>query len=393
MKKLLSITILLSLISLFSACHDLVFANILEDVPPEEATVNGSINSITRYSIGSNEYLVSYSQDGLIYKSKDDNFHGAWSKYEHLPFTLQNYSYYDSQHYGQQIIKTAADSTTLYIITCEYTYDSYLGTNVPKKFYIWAANLSNWTSDPGWTDLNSSGTFLTFYKEGNYYYTNFNVFCTNAPQKSHRKAFFRNEDKVYNLNGTSAPTVNSSPVRLSSEPAGNGKLDSAIWFGGQIYLLDAIASVTNETYTANPTYYYLAQDESADVYYSNGSAPCTKALDAGEAVSALAVTKDALLIGRSSISTSGTYGGIVKAKVNNWIPESELTGFTTNAAAQMPSSYLINTLLVIDAEKGETETAMYSTMIFRTVGTSSSVNYDNIGMWSYYPSRGNWNRE
>jgi hypothetical protein len=47
----------------------------------------------------------------------------------------------------------------------------------------------------------------------------------------------------------------------------------------------------------------------------------------------------------------------------------------------------------VDSSQNETETAIYGSVIFRTIGTSSAVNYDNVGMWSYYPSRGNWNRE
>jgi hypothetical protein len=396
MKKNISKSIILALLllPLVTGCHDLVFSNILEDVVPEEATVSGSINSITRYTVGSGEYLVSYSQNGLIYKSKDDNHHGAWKVYKHLPFELHHYDYYDTKHYGQQIIKTAADSTNLYVVAVEYENHSSLGTNIPSICHIWAANIDDWeSSSVSWTDLNPSGTYTTIYRDGNYYYSNFNVFCTNAPQKGHRRAYLRNGDStLYLLNGTSLTTT--SATKLPCESGGDGKIDSAIYFDGY-YVLDAIAATTNETYSSGPTHFYFAPDKSSRVYFGqNASSVDSTSIDAGEAVSCLAITKNALLIGRANVEkSSASYGGIVKANATNYVPEGSLSAFTTNAAAQMPSSYMINTLLAVDSSQNETETAIYGSVIFRTIGTSSAVNYDNVGMWSYYPSRGNWNRE
>lgn len=400
MKKNIASLILSTLLLLpfLTGCNDLVFSNILEDVVPEEATVNGSINSITRYTVSSQEYLVTYSTNGIIYKSKDDDFHGAWHKYTHLPFELHYYDYYETTHFGQQIIKTAADENNLYIVTVEYANHPSLGTNYPKHFYIWSAKITSWDSEPLWTDLNADDSIAWAYREGNYYYTDFNVFCTNAPMKAHRKAFARNKNnQLYELKGTTVST-SISATHPNWDIPGDGKMDSVVYFGNAYYLLDGMASTTNETYSANPTHVYFAQDKSSRVYFNVNPGSISESnrsyLDAGEAVSCLAITKNALLIGRANAeSSSASYGGIVKANATDWVPETSLSSFTTNAAAQMPSSYLINTLLAIDSGKNETETAIYGSIIFRTIGTSSSVNYDNVGLWSYYPSRGNWNRE
>ena len=397
MKKIFKTLIISALfLSALTSCHDMVFSNILEDVTPEEATVNGSVNAITRYNVGGEEYLVTNSQKGLIYKKASDNRHGAWKTYNHLPFELHHYDYYNTTHYGQQVVKTAADATTLYVVAVTYQNHTSLGTNYPSHISIWAASLSSWDSTASWTDLNADGTKTYIYQDGNYFKTDFNVFCTNTPKNSHRRAYLRNkESELYQLSASSLNAITAN--KPYEQSGGNGRIDSAIWFNGTVYHLDSLASTTNETTSSDPTYFYYSPDNSRSVYTASGTSQSnliSPAIDAGEAVSCLAITKNALLIGRANTDeTSASYGGIVKANATDYLPESKLSGFTTNAAAQMPSSYLINTLLAVDPSQNETETALYGSIIFRTIGTSSAVNYDNVGLWSYYPSRGNWNRE
>ena len=64
MKKILK-TLALSLlfIPFIAGCKAPVFYEIMRDVAPEEATVNGVITSITRYKSGTEEKLVTFSSD------------------------------------------------------------------------------------------------------------------------------------------------------------------------------------------------------------------------------------------------------------------------------------------------------------------------------------------
>ena len=62
MKKSLLLLTLLSL--LFTSCFNSVFYNITQDVPPEKATVSGIINSIARYTIEDQEFLVLAADGG-----------------------------------------------------------------------------------------------------------------------------------------------------------------------------------------------------------------------------------------------------------------------------------------------------------------------------------------
>ena len=114
----------------------------------------------------------------------------------------------------------------------------------------------------------------------------------------------------------------------------------------------------------------------------------------GEIISSLAVTKDSILIGRGdySVATSNA-GGIVKAKLTNGVPAQELASFGTNASIQLSYSYQILTLLTVDPEQTEEENIIYSSITFKGTGSSAGTSFDNIGLWAYYPDRGNWNCE
>ena len=84
-----------------------------------------------------------------------------------------------------------------------------------------------------------------------------------------------------------------------------------------------------------------------------------------------------------------------KTSLTNGVPGKSLIDFTTNADIQLSSSYLILTLLNTDPSKSELKSTLYASLGFAGSGssTTAAVNYNNIGLWAYYPSRGNWNCE
>ena len=109
MKKILK-TLALSLlfIPFIAGCKAPVFYEIMRDVAPEEATVNGVITSITRYKSGTEEKLVTFSSDGLIWKDATGTSHGQWSCFP------------NSNQLSGKIIKTAADKSNLYVVTITF---------------------------------------------------------------------------------------------------------------------------------------------------------------------------------------------------------------------------------------------------------------------------------
>ena len=77
MKKIALLTLIFS-IFLLSSCQDAIFEAIMEDVIPESATVSGNITNITRYTVGTEEYLFLAADGGLRYKPASNTKHGAW---------------------------------------------------------------------------------------------------------------------------------------------------------------------------------------------------------------------------------------------------------------------------------------------------------------------------
>ncbi len=87
-----------------------------------------------------------------------------------------------------------------------------------------------------------------------------------------------------------------------------------------------------------------------------------------------------------------TYGGITRSELEDGVPTGT-TSFSTNASTQITSGYHVFALLNVDPSENETDSALYAAIGFAGSGSSTGVAYSSIGLWSYYPSRGNWNRE
>ena len=483
MKKRFFNTIFTILLAVgLSSCFDPVFYNITQDVAPEDETVSGSINSIIRYTVGDKELLVLAADGGLRYKNaetqnvRSGSNNSSWKTYNKslLPFELHHFEYYGTggayNHEGQTIIKVAADADTLYLVTIEYTKDEAEGKTVPHTVRIWAnssfslSENGTLTSTSDWVEIASESydsskkeyNFFTLINESrySYWYSDFNVFCSNAPQKEHRVAYLRNGFRetesatYYKLNGTNPldaenPTAKvisnenvpdniiilndegttdvSSAEMIIADNSTGIDIDSVAYLNGNYYFFDSIAVTTNETKDTDATIIYYGstrtsnrstQDHSHISSSNLLSLTCesagssitptkTTVLDAGEDISCLAMTKDSLFIGRADYTLSSTYaGGVVKMNVNadgtpllNSNNSAYLASFTTNAAIQLSSAYQIFTLLVADPSKDELDSIIYSSIGFKSSGTSTAVNYKNVGLWAYYPSRGNWNRE
>ena len=428
----------------FLSCYNDVFYEITQDVESEDATVSGTIAQITRYTVNGTEYLVCNADGGLRYKKAENRTHGSWSSYSHLPFSLHSYDYYASSHNGQQIIQVLADEDTLYLLTCEYFNDDDEGTVAPKYIRLWGAQLSSWDSDADWTEIEKSTSdtagekFIVYKnKSSGYYYSAFCIFSTNSVNPAYRKVFLRSgkygayySGKSSNISSSEITTPVYWDVSLSgitaksdlteswygsslsavssgaSSPSAAYNVASAVWYDGDYHFFTSPAAITNEYYS---TVNYDGLDSSAyveptAVYWGYGSSlyyitdlsasSATGSIGCSRNISALAVCADSILIGRGNTSSqsTSTTGGITRSLLSNGVPTGT-TSFTTNAESQLSSGYIVYSLLNANPAEAETESALYASIGFLGTGSSTSVSYSNIGLWSYYPSRGNWNRE
>lgn len=412
---------------LFSSCHAPVFYYIKNDVVSEKASVNGVIRSIARYTTtNGNEYIVTVGPSGFLYKrvydaasdtwTTDTQKHGKWTLIDsdQLPFSLHHYDYTTAKHYGQQIIKIISDSTTLYVFTVDYKIDLNEGTSCPDNIYIWAVQPQDegsdgkWTTlkDEDWTELveaNSIDLSNAFYMKDDYYFSEFTPFSTNAPQKANRKAYFRvaNPDSkaaeknlYYELSDKNVSALTIPAIVGTTDSADKTAVKGAAYFNGQVHFFTTSAITTNESknkdatviYWGNDRYINYAKDSIADIH--------SKHVDARNQVSALAFCEDTLLIGRGEINSQSTssFGGIQKVDLEeDDTPKTELGTFTTNAQTQLLTSYMLSVLFNTNPADNELESSLYAGLYF--IGSSISGSFNNEGLWSYYPSRGNWNRE
>ena len=416
MKKINNLLLALSLSILFllTGCFSPVFYEIRKDVEPEEAKVSGVINSITRYTVNGKEYLVVSADEGLRYKDISLQAHGAWQSFDLSSaiegFSYHSYNYFNSEHSGYQILKVLADSTYLYVVGAAYENNEKQGTTIPSEICVWGGcptlnSDGSWASGE-WQKIDVPENTFKIYRDSSYYYHSaFSLFHTNSPMQKNRKVYIRSgnadayssnykETTYYSLENCTVTKVSISP----SDSTEKSNISSVVMLNDKPVFFNSIASTSNETYTTEATRIYYGDGDY--LYYSDadGSTSFVKALDAGNDISCLATCSDSILIGRAEFSATSTsaYGGIVKTSLTDGVPGSELVSFDTNASFQISTAYFVNALINSTPDKSELESALYASVSFIGSGTSTSsnsVSYDNVGLWAYYPARGNWNRE
>lgn len=401
----------LPLIMLFSSCFDPIFYEVRRDVEPESATVSGNIGQITRFTMNGEEYLFLSADGGLRYKKAENETHGSWGTMS-LPFSLISYNYDNSSMDNYQLCGVFADSTTLYLVAIPYVTSGSETTTNPSTLKIWASATPDDVASWDLIDLSSISFDYSQDESTELYSSLFYFFQTNTPQKEHRHVYFRsytkaeNEEsksyKYFELIGKAKPTEITNEVlktKTETDESGNkttqyvniedggSSANSAAYFGG-IKFYSSKVVVTDETYNDDAEHVYYGNG--ADLYYSTTDG-YKRSCSAGKTISALAVTNDSILIGLGNLlSKSDSSGGIKRVLLANGIPADSTSAFDTNADFQITSAYKVMALLNATPEKTETESALYAAI---TCGYSSSGLEANKGLWSYYPARGNWNRE
>ncbi len=423
--KNLALGLLLAFTALpFISCgHEPVFYGIMHDVPPETATISGNITSIVRCTVNSDEYLFISSGDKLRYKTIDSSKHGEWSSENIvLPFKAHHYNYYatsteSSGHQGEQILRVLADESNIYLLTASFKQDNQYGVVMPEKFSLWTKSLDSlFNKDASdWENL-VTGREDYFPFKLDVYETetelDFALFFTNTIKAEHRKAFLSvtksDGTKYYELKGSAEPqdctstATGGNCLRVNSNTE---KVNSAFYIGGELYFTDSHIVITDETASKNSTLALLAgigtnnYSTSELFIYRSGDTEPTKHTTVGSTIASLALTANSLIIGKGSYGSSYTSnGGIERILVDSTDPDNkiidkETTPFDNNATYQFTTSYIVMTLLCVDPTLEEADSTLYASISYRGSSSSSAASFKDVGLWSYYPSRGNWNRE
>ena len=408
MKRILIFTVILCSLILTS-CFNPVYYEIRKDVKPEEGTISGNISQITRTTVDDQEFLVLYANEGIRYKQKDLSEHGAWKIFDNPPCAKSVvFDKINQKYVGEQVVSIFSDKDTLFAITAKYKYNTELGTTNVDYMKVYGTQLHldetdssghTWSTNNEWTLIIDDTEKKIFPFAGadsssDYQSSEFAIFQTNSPKAEHRKVFIRSgksNPTYYELSGIQQPVTTNVIITGKESNIAN----SAVYFNGEVLFFESLASTTNETYDSEATRFYFGNDNKLYANKQANSKEISEFCDAENTISSLATCADSILIGRGKFGNdSSTYGGIAKTSLNvDGTPGNQLISFDTNASFQLSTAYLINCIINTSPEKNETASSFYSSVSIKGTATSTGASFRNLGLWSYYPSRGNWNRE
>lgn len=426
MKKFFGFVLAVSVI-LLSGCFNPVFDNIEKEVKLTEGKVPGIINSIVRFSTAEKGYLVCSNGKSVFYKeygtTRDSEEPTVWTECGTSVFSPLAYSYKDGEYTGQYILKTAADSNYVYVLTVEIR-DNGDGETAPVSggYHLYYAD-SCPQAGGSWEWKTVEGADAILAEASGENIVPVTVFSTNDVEVSNRKAYLRGEkNKLYSLGANVGEALDSASVKMGdgsvyafveNENDKDKIVKSAISTDDGVLFFTTLASVKG-----NGCYFYACDDKESkkDSTYKNtdimmkkdGAETPVKVYaprssndkNIGKPVMSIAVTDDYLLFGcgdtTSSVTGDGGIYHISLGKINSdkfSAALKETDSFVTNADAALTHYYEVRSLIVEDPSKAESDACIFASVTFKSAGNSISVSYDNKGLWGYYPERGNWNRE
>ena len=372
MKRIFSVLIIFCVLActfFFTGCQDVIFAKIMGEVELEDATITGRVNTIVRCKLGTQEYL--FIQNGRVYgKPASSASHGDWNLMsDGLP--KLSYDYYNKKFNGIYIYQLASTPTTLYALGAEIYENTEEGENTVRSRYLYYFDGSTWIRCDGDVTGTSGNT---------------TIFCTNTIDATKRTAYIRMNGTVSELKNSpsSSSYIQGTATSVLGETPGESTASAAYTASG-VYFFNS-CSATNET-SSPATYVYWASGSTLK-YVAAGTAASAgaNAVSCSANITSIAATSDAILLGTNR-------RGLEKTTNVSGVPGSSLTSFSTNADSALGSPYIIPAMLCVDSAASETGATLYASADFKRKSSSSGGNYKDVGLWSYYPSRGNWNRE
>lgn len=349
MKKILSLSIILTFAALFTGCFNPVFNDIRKEVKLNDASVVGSISHLARVSANGKEYL--FAATGILCFSQLNatSENSDWYACEISNFSTVKYDAMNRVFSGEKIIQVAADSTNVYIMTEYYESKDDIELAGRKLYKTTIANALSKGSQT-WEEIKVSGKSPK------------TIFCTNKEGGSTEAYVTFTDKKTYNVN------------------------DLANDVGGEYYGVAAFNSTTvfhkTSAITTNVTMLYKSSDSYGEIDYStDGTNFSTTSLELKASVLSLAVCGNELIVGTSQ--------GIKKVRLDASGVPTTVVHWSTNAESAISKVYEVKCLLSVDSSLSDTEGCIYAGVDF----TGSGGTFKNICLWSYEPSRGNWNRE
>ena len=364
-KKLLPLFVLTLSLTPFISCQDVIFDNIRKEIELEDGRIAGDIRSIVRFK---DKYYL--ANGGIYYKEKSWSSYGLW-----LPAAAPE----------GQVLKLAADQKYLYALAGISIENEKAGTNDGYARCVYYSEDGNsWSLV---TSLGDAGTIIYNSKA----VVNTYMFCTNSIKEENRSAYFvlngglvtTSVNKAYRLEGDKV-----TPLELGTSDAGKKPFSainivsrSCVWYDGDVYFFNSNASTTNETENSLPTMYYYGV---GSLLKWGGAKSTEIGIMCKDTLASMGITADYILLGTNS--------GISHYTLSSGVPQFSVP-FVSNAEATLSGAYRVLSILVVNPEQNELQTTIYASQVYTGTGSSNSAQFDHVGLWAYYPSRGSWNRE
>lgn len=436
------LTILFAACSLLitSCSHDPIFNIIDSEVKPEKNGICGHINSFVTFN--SKLYIATnfLYEKPLASSSESNILNGGWTRIADTstaPFT------------GRLISFIAADSNYLYAYTVTYGLDD-AHNNVPDSVIIfYSEDARNWNKidnekfESLYTNSvkgkiisseNKPGAAVLAETNNPFRYV-LKIFDNQALSASDKNAYcvfvsdidakgnmatklFRlngNNDLIEIPNGTNNSLNQNNIISKgedSTPAAGYSPYysQSAVHYKGSDYFFEYTGIIADDNYiylsAENNTVMVadgwdsskrveklsdIIKSYSVSSYgftFEGNSCESAKSvkINCGNIIS-FGITKDKLLL--------GTRTGIAHVNFDTErIPGTGLQAFNSNAASVLHSPYHVLSIFVVDPSKNEDKTDIYAANEYEGYySTSTTALFEDIGLWAYYPSRGNWNKD
>lgn len=386
----------LSVVSLsVLGCHDPIFYEVNREVEPVEPSVNGCIYDIVRCNLGKTdkEYLFVATGE-IMYKDVTVPTSAANQR------TSQWHKFMDLGKGNVIISNIAANEKYLYAMTFIFDENVDEGEEVLKRRDVWYYDPDRdmWDAVTGLPELPGNGA-----KDCGEY--DVIMFSSNAPVASHRKAFILLGGKksasgdIYELNGATATKIYDSKKtgveRFSGSYGEANNLTASskgcAYLGDTLWFTSSRAIVSNE-WRRLKSDGSAFEEKKSDILYYYDSGWKVRGLVSQDAGTTPEPNQCALVDGALFVTTKT---GLKKIKIDT--SNKKLSGveeLTQNGGSTLKSgTYETNGILVLDCEKTESGCEAYVSADFSGSSKSTSGQMKNVGLWSYYPERANWNRE
>lgn len=358
----------------FTSCQELIFSEIRNEVRLNDAEVSGDVYSLVRFQ-NSQENEILLASNGNIW-AKDLSLNGSttdWTKIAAPANVMQIYT------------TLAASQNEVYALTVNFEENESEGELEPTSQRILCGKYDAEGSIE-WSEV-SDLELKTDRDNGS---KNI-LFCTNSVKKENRKAFANIGGAIYVLENASATKLEESGLTFKDNSSSS---KSVSFFDGKYYFCDE-CSVTDETESSGAEVLYRASGSSVS-YLKKGETAIDddgKTVDAWQTVSIESISSIKSICAVSDALLFGTNEGLKMVSLSDKVPGTSLANLWANTSSALSTYYEVKNVLAVDPTKIPSEADLYASLDFEDVSSDTMAVFDSVGLWAYFPDRGNWNKE